>query len=388
MKNIIIGLLIVVNLRAENYEELLEQAMQNNAQLKIVQSQQEELSIQGQINTRLTNPKLELEVADFSSSFLTKSNKFGGRAGLSQSLLLPHIKEDKENITAIEIEVEKERYSLQKSDFIYRFNLKYLDHSKAVAKVELHRKVLNISQDLLEIVRQRYEHGAIAKSEFLEAKLADQVLLNQLQVLKFEVKKFKNSLLTFSSLPQQTNIEGVHLFQPFSTQNTHPFIKLNRAEKKVSQAKLELLQHSVESVEVFSELEREPDQDVFRVGFSIDLPTFNLHNEEKQLEKIKISNHQLLIATQEREVNLKIEQLKAEQMSVEELSQGYAQFILEQKELFYMYQQSYKLAKVNFIKLQKVLQSIVKTEKKLLTNRFSIKENVIKINYLLGAYNE
>ena len=53
-----------------------------------------------------------------------------------------------------------------------------------------------------------------------------------------------------------------------------------------------------------------------------------------------------------------------------------------------MYQQSYKLAKVNLIKLQKVLERIVETEKKLLANRFSIKENIIKINYLQGAYSE
>ena len=194
MKNIIIGLFIVLNLHAETYEELLEQAIQNNGQLKIVQSQQEELSLQGQIDTRLKNPKLELEVADFSSQFLTESNDFGARVGLSQSILLPHIKEDKQTITAKKIAVEQERYALKKSDFIYTFNLKYLAHTRAIAEVQLHRKVLNISSNLLGTVRQRYEHGAIAKSEFLEAKLAHQVILNRLN--NFNIRRIFTRSIT------------------------------------------------------------------------------------------------------------------------------------------------------------------------------------------------
>ena len=388
MKNIIIGLFIVLNLHAQTYEELLKQAIQHSAELKIVQSQQKELMLQGEIDIRLENPNLELEVADFSSSFLTKSNEFGARVGISQSILLPHIKEDKQSITTRECNVEKERYSVKKSEFIYKFNLKYLAYIKSIKKLELHKKIVNISANLLDVVRQRYKKGAIAKSEFLEAKLKHQEILTQLEVLEFERIKLKNMLLTFASLPNTTSIEGIHVFHPFTLENTHPLVKLNRAKKSVSQAKLELLKHSVEQVEVFSELEREPEQDIFRIGISLDLPTFNIHNEEKQLEKIKISNHQILIAQQERAVKLKVEQLKNEQLNLEKLKENYNFSILEQKELFEMYKASYTLAKVNLLKLQKTLQSIIKIEKKLLENSFSMKENVIKINYLQGAYNE
>jgi len=47
MKNIIMGLFVVVNLHALTYDELLNQALKNNSQLEIVKSQAQKATLEG-----------------------------------------------------------------------------------------------------------------------------------------------------------------------------------------------------------------------------------------------------------------------------------------------------------------------------------------------------
>jgi outer membrane protein TolC len=388
MNKTVIALFLVVCLEAQNYEELLNQAIQNNLNLQLIQSQQEKVSLNGEIAKRYANPNLELEIADFSSQFVTKSNSFGVRVGLSQSIPLPHIQKDRESITQNQINVVQKQYSVEKSNFIYGFNLKYLAYKKAQNLLALHEKSIMLSKEILETVNQRYQEGAVAKSDYLEAKLEYSRTQNRRANLLFDVSKTKNELLAFSNITNAEFIESAHLFLLAQQTLPHSTIELGKAKNQVSQAKLELLQHSVESIEFFSELEKELDQDIFRVGVSIALPTFNVKSEERQLEKIKIANQTLRIVNQERLLLLEIEQLKSENSQLEQLKQSNESLISSQEELFNMYQQSYRIAKVNLLKLQQIKEQRILNQEKILESNFAIEQNNIKINYLQGAYSE
>ncbi len=388
MNKTVIALFLVVCLEAQNYEELLNQAIQNNLNLQLIQSQQEKVSLNGEIAKRYANPNLELEIADFSSQFVTKSNSFGAKIGVSQSIPLPHIQKDRESITQNQINVVQKQYSVEKSNFIYGFNLKYLAYKKAQNLLALHEKSIMLSKEILETVNQRYQEGAVAKSDYLEAKLEYSRTQNRRANLLFDVSKTKNELLAFSNITNAEFIESAHLFLLAQQTLPHSTIELGKAKNQVSQAKLELLQHSVESIEFFSELEKELDQDIFRVGVSIALPTFNVKSEERQLEKIKIANQTLRIVNQERLLLLEIEQLKSENSQLEHLKQSNESLISSQEELFNMYQQSYRIAKVNLLKLQQIKEQRILNQEKILESNFAIEQNNIKINYLQGAYSE
>ena len=388
MKHIFIGLLIIVNLHAQRYEALLADAIENSTALKILQNKEEEISLQGQIDTRLENPNLELEVADFSPNFLTQSNEVGLRVGISQSVLLPHIQREKQRITHQSINVAKKQYEVEKSMFVYNFNFYYLRYKEARKKLELQDQSMRLSAEILNVVEKRYQEGAVAKSDYLEAQLAHKKAENSRQSLEVLAKQLKDELLLFGNLSQQTTVDTEHVFFPASKALEHPLIGLSQAQKEVSSSKLKLLEHSVESVAFFSELEREPDQDIFRVGVSIDLPTFNIKAEEKQLEKIKIANETLKVESKKRRLSLNIEQLTQKNHQLEALTRSHESLTDSQKELFEMYQKSYRIAKVNLLKLQKVKEQIVINQEKILASNFAIEENNIKINYLQGVYSE
>jgi cobalt-zinc-cadmium efflux system outer membrane protein len=388
MNKTVIALFLVVCLEAQNYEELLNQAIQNNVNLQLIQSQQEHIYLNGEIDRRYKNPNLELEIADFSSQFVTQSNSFGVRVGVSQSILLPHIQNDKRAITQKEIAVSKKEYSVERSNFIYNFNLKYLAYKKSEYLLQLQQQAIGISKKILDTVNSRYQEGAVPKSDYLEAKLDYIKMQNQTEELTFGLTQAKNELLKFSNITENLTVDSSHLFLTINNTIVHPLIELTKAQSQVSQAKLELLQHSVESIELFSELEREPEQDIFRVGVSIPLPTFNNRNEEKQLERIKIANHQLLLSNQERLLTLKVTQLTDENRNLEQLKERHQSLISSQEQLFSMYRESYVIAKVNLLKLQQVKEQRIATKRKILESNFAIELNSIKINYLQGAYSE
>ena len=388
MKKTAIALFLVVQIEAQTYEQLLQQAIENSVNLQTIHNQQEQISLEGEIDRRYENPNLELEIADFSPQFIRQKNQFGTRIGISQSLPLPHILEDKKSITQNKIEVAQESYKIQKSKFIYAFNLRYLAYKKAKHRLDLAYKALKLSKDVLETVNKRYQEGAVAKSDQLEAKLDYKKIENQLESLSFKVSKAKNSLLYYAKSKSEEAIELEQSFILLRNRTLNPIIRLNEAKNRVSQAKIELFGHSVNSIEVFSELEQEPDQNIFRVGVSIALPTFNNREQEKQLEKIKIANQTLRIFAQKRAVNLQVQQLTNENRKLKNLRESSHNLISSQQELFDIYKRSYRISKVNLLKLQQSKEQQVLLLKKILEIDFALERNNIKINYLQGAYSE
>jgi len=388
MKKTIFGLFLTVNLYAQSYEVLLEEALHRNINLKLIHNQQEKISLSGAIERRYENPNLEFEVADFSSQFMTKSNSFGVRVGVVQSIPLPHIQKERATITEKRINLSSLEYKVERSNFIYNFNIRYLAYRKADASLALQSRAVELSKEILDTVNQRYQEGAVARSDYLEAKLDYQRAKTQEKRLAFDVVKMKNELLAFANLEKEYSVESGHIFLLEEADGVFPSIALGEARNEVSQAKLKLLEHSIESIELFSELEREPDQDVFRVGVSIPLPTFNLKHEEKQLEKINMTNEKLRIDNQENLLALQLEQLMAENRQLEILREHQQSLIASQEELFEMYKASYTIAKVNLLKLQQIKKQRILNQQKILENSFAIEQNIIKINYLQGGYSE
>ena len=291
----IIGLFCVVLLHADNYDALLELAINNNAKLQIAKSQREQTKLQGQISTRLENPNMEFELSDFSNIRLLRENQIGARVGVNQSLLLPWVKEDKQRLTQTKIDEQEQSYRLSKANFIYRFNSLYLSYQEAVKKRDLQQEALEISQKIVSVARGRFEGGTVAKSELFQAKIEESEILGELRALELEVLKRKNELLRFANVENSIEVDAEYQFFETSSSSTHPLLALREKKEEVAKARLAVATNTIDSIELFSEIETEPDQDVFRIGVSLPLPIFNNKSQEKQLAKIELNNQKLAL---------------------------------------------------------------------------------------------
>ena len=87
-------------------------------------------------------------------------------------------------------------------------------------------------------------------------------------------------------------------------------------------------------------------------------------------------------------MNLELEQLHKEIEKEEQLKAQYEALEEEQKRLLELYQKGYSIAKVNIFELSNLKKSLLLTREELLATRLSIEKNIVKINYLQGAYSE
>jgi len=382
------GLFIVVNLHALTYEELLEQALKNNTQLQIVKSQAQKVELQGQITTRRENPNLEFEVADFSVKKPLHQKRIGTRGGVTQSLLLPWVKSDKEQLTHAKVELEEENYRLEKSLFVYEFNLKYLAYKEAKEREVLAQEALLISQRVLDIANERFEHGSIARHEVIQSQIEKSKALSTLKRLRLNRLEAKNRLLLFSNITEEISLEGRHLFVEKKSVSNHPLLNITEKKEAIARASMRVASHNIERVELFSEIEAEPDQDIFRVGVSIPLPIFNKKSQEKQLAKLELQNQSLTLDAQKRAIDVELPQLKNEIRIQKELRLHDEDLLNEQQGLLEMYQEGYAIAKINLLKLNTVKKELLKTQERIVESSSLIEKNRIKINYLQGAYHE
>ena len=388
MKKTIIGLSLVVMLHAQTYEELLEQALSNNLNLQLMQSRTEAIRLESKIDTRLENPNIEFEIADFSAKRLLRQNDVGARTSISQELLLPWVKHDKEVLAHSKVSVANERYSLERLSFVYEFNALYINYKEATEKETLAQEAIVIANSILTIAQARFSAGASARSELLQAQIEVQNAQSLQKRLELETLRAKNRLLLFANLDSSSTVGIEHLFVPSQESNIHPLLNIAQKEQDVAKLELHVASHSIETVELFSEIEAEPDQDVFRVGLSIALPIFNNKSEEKQLAKLKFNSQKLAFSTQERALELEIEQLQHEILVEEEMKSSYTMLLTEQEELLEMYQQGYQVAKINLLKLNSLKKELLFNKEQILERGFGIEQKNIKISYLQGAYSE
>jgi cobalt-zinc-cadmium efflux system outer membrane protein len=388
---IFISLLSLYSLSAQSYQEILDEALQKNIMLQVAQRKKSVIALKGEIETRRKNPNLELEVSDFlelDRDRFGAINDFGLRAGVSQELLLPNVKKEIEHLTQAKIGVAKENYTLLKSEFIYQFTLKYLAYRNALKKERFLEEALRISNEILETVKIRYEHGAVPKSEFLQSRLDTRQLLNHIDELRLETLTKRGAFLLFSNIQKDIEIDEGYVVRLKKSSWRDPLQKLKEQEERLSTATLKRLSHAIETIEVFSEIEKDPQEDIFRVGISVPLPFYDTKSQERALAKIARSTQIAKQESREYLVGIKLKQLHQRQQQIEETKVQYQSRLEEQKQLFEMYKQGYDIAKVNLFKLQESQKRMVEIQESLSLLEMRYEKNIVTINYLRGAYHE
>lgn len=385
MKKTIMTLFLVVNLHAISYEELLELAIKNNITLELIQSKKEQQFLKTQIDTRLKNPSLDLSIANFSRARPIRRNKIGSSVGLSQSLLLPWVKKDKEILGEHKVLVLEQSYELEKIDFIYDFSMKYLDYKESLKLQALGEEALSITMRIMHIAKERYERGTALKSDYLQAKIEHKDFLNSVKLSSLQVYNALNYLQKIANVKNKISFEDEHIFSLIKTAEIHPALLLTEKKKELSKVHSKLRTYVLESFEVFSEIEEEPEEDIFRIGVRIPLAIFNDKSEEKQLAKIEQVNYALELKNQKKTLLIELEQLIGEKLMLEEMLVEYESLSKEKDILVKTYQKGYGIAKINLLEFQMSKKSFIENQEKIIKTKLAIERNIVQTNYLQGS---
>jgi len=368
-------------LMAESFEHFMAQAIEKSPYLNASGLMVDQAKLEGKKAIRYENPTLQVEGSKFQSAN-------GYRVGINQQVRLWGIGEDKEQISRSMVASARANVAVERSRFIKELSLLYVDYAQAQKLLNLANEELKIAQSINNVSKERYAKGSLSKALMLQADVAYyDALSNRAESQKEAVKSY-DALREYAGFSEEIAIDAENNFIRLRSEKSNPDLALLTSENdlKASQAKLET--RIIESVGVFTEYEKEPDQNIYRAGVSIPLPIFNTKREEKSIQELQIRQNALFFKAQNDRLGLRKKSLLKEITSLETLLQQRKENLKNAQELLEMYQDAYAIANVNLLELYEIKNRRIATQEEIISLQSQINRSTIEYNYLQGAYNE
>ncbi|MDA7817043.1 TolC family protein [Sulfurimonas sp.] len=387
-RNIIISLLLCTYLSAESFDEFLQKAIKNSPYLESLALSVKQTKEEGEILTRYKNPTLELEYSSLNPDLGSSDDSY--RVNLSQPIRLWGVGDDKRDVVNSSINTANASYSQKRAIFIRDISLLYTNYSKMKMLLKLGDEELNIAKKIYDISIAEFEEGRISKGLKLHSLVEYEIANNSKEALSLDELESYFSLLKFAGINEEIEIEENYLFSVNGDiQNIkNPSVVLLENQQNQALSKVKLNSNSLEWINLFAELENEPDQDIYRVGLEFPLAIFNNKSQEKTIAMLKASSSELLIQNETNRLNMDFLRLKRERASLTKLYESNENILNIQLELLKMHEDSYKISHTNLLQLQEVNNKVIKTKKSLIQIQTALDKNAIYTNYSKGNFNE
>lgn len=366
---------------AESFEAFVQQAVTQSPYLQVSALKMDQARLEGNKLTRYDNPTIEVEASKF-------SEQNGYRFGFNQPVRVWGVGEDKERIARSLSTNAKANIAVERSRFIKELSLLYVDYAQAQNNLNLAKEELKIAQSINNVSKERYAKGSLSKALLLQADVAYADALSNRDEDEKEAIKSYDALREYAGISEEIAIDADYNFIRFGDEKLNPDLALLTSENdlKASQTKLET--RIIESIDVFTEYEKEPDQNIYRAGVAIPLPIFNTKREEKSIQELQIRQNALLLKAQNERLGLRKKSLIKEITSLETLLQKRKENLKNAQELLGMYQDAYAIANVNLLELYEIKNRRIATQQEIISLQSQINRSTIEYNYLQGAYNE
>lgn len=388
LKNIIMSLLLCTFLSAESFDEFLQKAIKNSPYMESSALAVKQTKEQGNILTRYENPTLELEYASFEPNIGSSDN--GYRVGYSQPLRLWGVSKDKKNLADANNKNSDATYAQTRAIFIRDISLAYTSYSEANKLLSLSDESLSIAKKIYEISTARLESGTISQNIKLQAQVDYEMAENSKSTLSLAAMNSYYSLLKTAGISEEIELENGYEFTINShTENIeNPRINVLQSQQIQSLSEAKLNSNIVESIDLFAEIENEPDQDVLRVGVNIPLAFFNNKSQEKTIAMLQASRSELLVKNENTRLSMDFQRLKKERKSLLELNMNNKKILKTQLKLLKMYEDGYKISNINLLQLQDIKNKVIQTKRALIQIYTALNQNAIYTNFYQGTYNE
>jgi outer membrane protein TolC len=209
---------------------------------------------------------------------------------------------------------------------------------------------------------------------------------------KQEMNTLYYQLLAIAGLRKKVHLEKQFIYsissQVQTSSHTNAKQQILQAKEKLLESQIRMNESSIESYDLYSSIEDEPDQSIIRVGISIPLPIFNDKSEEKMLAKLQ--REQLILDSEQLEIDIST-QKDMIKSSIKELSNQYQALKVLKKEqqlLNDLLQEGYKISQGSIFVMMNAKNKLIQTQKSLLQTQKIINNKKIDLRFIQGQYND
>lgn len=279
-----------------------------------------------------------------------------------------------------------------KAGFMRTLELFYTQYVYQSKLLTLLKGEYKLSGKVSTIVKERYNSGTETKVAYLQAQTETLALKAQLHTTKQAMDTLYYQLLAMGGFKKKISLSKTFIYTVDKkikhAKHLTPKQKILLAKEKLLQSQMRMNENSINMYALQAGIEKEPDQSIFRLGFSIPLPVRNNKEEEKALAQLKMQQLKLDGAQLEIDIKTKKQMLKS---SIKELSAQYRALNIlkhEQKSLNALLLEGYKIAQGSIFEMMNTKNKLIQTQKSLLQTQKMINNQKIELRFIQGHYND
>jgi cobalt-zinc-cadmium efflux system outer membrane protein len=380
------SLLFATCLNAENFEQFLENALKNSPYLQATKIEVEVVKEQNDKLLRYENPSIGVDYERFDPEI--GREKDGYSINISQPIRLWGVGDDKKELAKALIEESKLDFAQKKALFIYKLSLSFTEYKEKKSLLNLAKEEIDISKKIYKISKSRFDAGNIAQKELLKAENSLLKLEAIKEKLELEVMQSYYKLHMLAGLSDEIELDTKHTFKLEKKVKQNLKLKLLQNRKDINLAKAKVDTNIVESISLNANYEKESEQDISSIGFSLPLALFNTKSQERRISKLKAKQLELLIDRERNRLSLRLKTLKERRRQLFALKNRYQKLKKSEVRVLNMLKSGYRISKSDLLELQYAKNTLINTKKELISIDTQIDRNIIESNYLRGAYYE
>ncbi len=381
IKIVLISFFMFVKVSAFSYEEFIKETLSQNAKFKASEINIKQIEQKVQTLTRFENPQLDLGVSKF-------KDENGYFVNLSQDIPMPSFVNRLRKLAKLKVEKANTKHKLLRAHIIKGISFKYVDYIQKTALYNLAKEETKIAKRIYEISKARFEAGSISKSSFLQAKLSYRQSEQNEQMLLLEKIKNYYDLLFESKITHEIDLDTNYKFLAANKSGINPEIALYELNKRIASIKSKTDTKILKSFSLNGEYEKEPEQNIYRVGISMPLALLNQKSQEKEIAKLEIQKERYLLSQLKKRVTLQLNKIEKENALLKKMQKNVKNLLRQEHSMLKIFQEGYKIANINLLQLQDLKNRLIQTKKQKIEIEMKFYKNNILKNYLTGVYNE
>jgi len=373
-----------------SYTQFRDYTLKHSPLLKSRALNVKKADITNAIDLRAENPVLTLEGSRFDPDDARKSYEYA--VALTQSIRTPWYMEGIRQKSRANTLLAQAFKTQGHAGYLKTLENLYTEYVFQSRLLLLLKSEYRLSKRIAQMVKERYESGSENKVAYLQARTQTLSLKTQLYTTKQQRDTLYYQLLAVAGIEKNVSLQQRFIYPVSPVTKTSAKRSAQQqildAKERLYRSELLMNKSGFRNFDLYSSLEKEPDQSVIRVGVNIPLSINNDRTEERMLAKLRMQ--QIALESRQLAVSLKMrkEMLKS---AIGELSQQYRalkSLQKEQKELVALLEEGYRIAKGSLFQLMSEKQKRIETQKALLQTQKMINIKKIELRFLQGDYND
>jgi len=377
-KQIILFVLLAYTLYAIEFDKFAQKALKNSVDINSKKLDIQISREQKNISLKYKNPELTLQANSFDSL------ESGYNIEINQPIRLWGVTHTKELLFDSKIELKKLQLYSKKALFLKELSNLYIEYKKAYYYLELIRQEKEIVDKIYNLTKTKYSDGGASKLDLLkastlinQAKADIQLALRNLLIAKSDLQIFANLKID--------DIDISYKFKVVQTKINILDIQKLKELQNIAILDNQLYSKKIKWINLYFGYEQEPNQNIASLGLNIPIKIFDTNSAEQQIQSLKLKNLILETTIQKDRLGAKILSLKQIIKSYEDERAEYQKLIVSNNELLNLYNQSYKISKLNLINLLDIKSQLIQNKKHLIWLDTKQQNLVIELNYIQGV---